>query len=129
MASGVDYLRDKTYQELAQTDRLWVPEMIYKGWAPFVQLEQRLVDDRLRLSFGGRFENVELEVPDFTTVAGANNTFVEGGEPSFEELLGNAGIVFDVTEDLTVFASYAEGFTMPDAGLILRGDKYPGANH
>ena len=100
--------------------------MIYKGWAPFVQLEQRLVDDRLRLSFGGRFENVELEVPDFTTVAGANNTFVEGGEPSFEELLGNAGIVFDVTEDLTVFASYAEGFTMPDAGLILRGVNIPG---
>ena len=129
VAVGVDYLRDKTYQELAQTDRLWVPEMIYKGWAPFVQLEQRLVDDRLRLSFGGRFENVELEVPDFTTVAGANNTFVEGGEPSFEELLGNAGIVFDVTEDLTVFVSYAEGFTMPDAGLILRGCKYPGANH
>ena len=126
VAAGVDYLRDKTYQELAQTDRLWVPEMIYKGWAPFVQLEQRLVDDRLRLSFGGRFENVELEVPDFTTVAGANNTFVEGGEPSFEELLGNAGIVFDVTEDLTVFASYAEGFTMPDAGLILRGVNIPG---
>src|SRR5690606_27017747 len=37
VAAGVDYLRDKTYQELAQTDRLWVPEMIYKGWAPFVQ--------------------------------------------------------------------------------------------
>ena len=111
VAVGVDYLRDKTYQELAQTDRLWVPEMIYKGWAPFVQLEQRLVDDRL---------------PDFTTVAGANNTFVEGGEPSFEELLGNAGIVFDVTEDLTVFVSYAEGFTMPDAGLILRGVNIPG---
>ena len=126
LVAGIDYLRDKTYQELAQTGRLWVPEMIYKGWAPFVQLEQRLVDDRLRLSFGGRFENVELEVPDFTTIAGANNTFVAGGEPSFEELLGNAGIVFDVTEDLTVFASYAEGFTMPDAGLILRSVNVPG---
>ncbi len=126
LAAGVDYLRDKTYQELAQTDRLWVPEMIYKGWAPFVQLEQRLMDDRLRVSAGARFENVELEVPSFTTVAGANNTFVAGGKPSFEELLGNAGVVFDVTEDLTLFASYAEGFTMPDAGLILRGVNTPG---
>ncbi|GAB3098320.1 TonB-dependent receptor [Aestuariicella hydrocarbonica] len=121
VAAGLDYLHDKTYQELAQTGRIWVPEMIYKGWAPFVQLEQRLVDDRLRISMGARFENVELEVPDFTTVAGANSTSVAGGEPSFEELLGNFGVVFDLTEELTLFASYAEGFTMPDAGLILRG--------
>ena len=126
LAAGVDYLRDKTYQELAQTGRLWVPEMIYRGWAPFVQLEQRLFNDRLRLSAGGRFENVELEVPSFTTIAGANNTFVAGGDPSFEEVLGNAGIVFDVTDHLTLFASYAEGFTMPDAGLILRGVNTPG---
>lgn len=126
LAAGVDYLRDKTYQDLAQTNRMWVPEMIYKGWAPFAQIEQRLIDDRLRLSFGARFENVTLEVPSFTTVAGANNTFVAGGEPSFEELLGNAGIVFDLSEELTLFASYAEGFTMPDAGLILRGVNTPG---
>jgi iron complex outermembrane receptor protein len=126
LATGIDYLQDKTYQDLAQTGRIWVPEMIYQGWAPFVQLEQRLVNDRLRLSFGSRLENVELDVPSFTTVAGANNTFVEGGEPGFEELLSNAGIVFDVTEELTVFASYAEGFTMPDAGLILRSVSTPG---
>lgn len=121
LATGLDYLRDKTYQELAQTGRLWVPQMIYSGWAPFVQLEQRLKDDRIRVSTGARFENVALQVPSFTTVASANNTFVEGGEPSFEELLGNVGIVFELTEDLAFFASYAEGFTMPDAGLILRG--------
>src|SRR3546814_4420463 len=45
LVTGVDYLRDKTFQELAQTDRLWVPELIYKGWAPFIQLEQKLLDE------------------------------------------------------------------------------------
>jgi len=54
-------------------------------------------------------------------VAGANNTFVEGDAPDFSEVLGNAGAVFDATDNLTLFASFAEGFTMPDAGLILRG--------
>lgn len=78
------------------------------------------------MSLGARFENVELEVPTFTTVAGANSTYVEGGEPTFEELLGNVGIVFDLTDELTLFASYAEGFTMPDAGLILRAVNTPG---
>lgn len=126
VATGIDYLHDKTYQELAQTGRLWVPEMIFEGWAPFLQLEQRLLSDRLRLSVGARYENVELEIPAFTTIASANSTFVEGGDPSFSELLANAGVVFDLTDDLSVFASYAEGFTMPDAGLILRAVNTPG---
>jgi len=78
VATGVDYLRDKTYQELAQTGRIWVPEMIFKGWAPFLQVEQRLLDDRLRLSAGGRYENVELDVPDFTSVARRVLTAKEG---------------------------------------------------
>lgn len=125
LATGIDYLRDKTLQELVQTGRTWVPEMIYRGWAPFLQVEQLLLSERLRLSAGGRYENVELEVPDFTTIAGANNTFVEGDKPSFEKLLGNAGVVFDFTDNLTLFASYTEGFTMPDAGLILRGVSTP----
>lgn len=126
VATGIDYLHDETYQELAQTGRLWVPQMIYEGWAPFLQLEQRVLNDRLRLSAGARYENVELEVPSFTTIASANSTFVEGGNPSFEEVLANAGIVFDLTSNLSLFASYAEGFTMPDAGLILRAVKTPG---
>jgi len=126
LASGIDYLRDQTFQDLAQTGRLWVPNMIYKGWAPFVQMEQRLLNDRLRLSFGGRYENATLDVPSFTTVAGSNNTYVEGGAPSFTEFLGNVGVVFDVSEDITVFGSYSQGFNMPDAGLILRSVNTPG---
>jgi len=126
LATGIDFLHDETYQELAQTGRLWVPKMIYQGWAPFLQLEQRLLDDRLRLSAGVRHENVELEVPGFTTIASANSTTVPGGNPSFEKALTNAGIVFDLTDNLSLFASYAEGFTMPDAGLILRAVNTPG---
>lgn len=123
---GADWLRDSTFQELAQTGRLWVPEMIYDGWAPFVQLEQKLFDDRVRLSGGVRWEHATLEVPDFTTIAGANRTFVQGGSPSFDKALGNAGVVVEPTEGLNLFASYAQGFTMPDAGLILRAVNTPG---
>lgn len=126
LALGLDYLEDETYQELAQTDRIWVPKMTYKGWAPFVQLEQQLLDDRLRISGGVRSENVVLDIPDFTSVASAGNTSVEGGEPSFEKVLGNVGIAYDFNDSVTAFASYAEGFDMPDAGLILRGVNTPG---
>lgn len=124
--AGADYLRDRTNQELAQTGRLWVPNLIYRGWAPFVQLEQRLLDDRLRVSGGVRWENVTLGVPDFTTIASSNSTFVQGGSPSFDTLLKNAGVVAEPIDGLSVFASYAQGFTMPDAGLILRAVRTPG---
>jgi iron complex outermembrane receptor protein len=123
---GADYLRDSTFQELAQTGRLWVPELIYKGWAPFLQLEQRLLGDRLRLSGGARWENAALEVPDFTTIASANRTFVQGGSPSFDKFLLNGGVVVEPVQGLTAFGSYAQGFTMPDAGLILRAVNTPG---
>src|SRR3546814_275517 len=128
VVAGADYLHDSSFQELAQTDRLWVPELIYKGWAPFVQLEQKLLGDRVRLSGGARWENATLEVPDFTTIASANSTFVEGGSPSFDELLLNGGVVVEPLDGFTLFGSYAQGFTMPDAGLILRAVNVPGQN-
>lgn len=126
LVTGLDYLRDKSFQELAQTGRLWVPELIYKGWAPFVQLNQKLWDERLHLSGGARYENATLDVPDFTTIWSANRTFVEGGSPSFDKLLFNAGAVVEPVDGLKLFSSYAQGFTMPDAGLILRSVRTPG---
>ena len=126
LVTGADYLRDKSFQELAQTGRLWVPELIYHGWAPFVQVEQALLNDLVRLSGGARWEHATLDVPDFTTIASANRTFVEGGAPSFDELLFNGGVVLEPLRGLTFFGSYAQGFTMPDAGLILRSVNTPG---
>ena len=123
---GADYLRDSSFQELAQTGRLWVPELIYHGWAPFVQAEQELAGGLVRLSGGARWEHATLEVPDFTTIASANSTFVEGGSPRFDEVLLNAGLVVEPLDGFTLFGSYAEGFTMPDAGLILRSVNTPG---
>lgn len=123
---GADYLRDKSFQELAQTGRLWVPELIYEGWAPFVQLQQKLWGNKLHLSGGARWENATLNVPDFTTIYSANRTSVAGGAPSFDQLLFNAGAVVEPIDGLKLFSSYAQGFTMPDAGLILRAVNKPG---
>lgn len=124
--TGIDYLRDESFQELAQTGRRWVPTLIYKGWAPFVQLEQKLLGDGVRVSGGLRWENATLEVPDFTTIASARSTFVQGGSPSFDKLLKNAGLVVEPKKGLSLFTSYAQGFTMPDAGLLLRAVNTPG---
>jgi iron complex outermembrane receptor protein len=126
IAAGADYLHDETFQELAQTDRLWVPLLKFQEFAPFVQLEQTFLNEAVRLSGGLRYENVALDVPDFTTIASAGSTFVQGSSLTFDKLLGNAGIVVEPLEGLTFFSSYAQGFTMPDAGLVLRSVNTPG---
>ncbi len=125
LALGGDYLRDKTYQDLALTDRIWVPEMTFEEIAPFVQLEQRLLDDKLRFSGGLRYENVTLDVQDFTTLAFYGAHMVTGGAPSFDKALTNAGIVVTPSEGLSLFASFSQGFSMPDAGLVLRSVSLP----
>lgn len=123
ITAGIDYLRDTTYQELAQTGRKWVPETSFNNWAPFVQT--RFVHDGLTISGGVRYEYGQLKVDDFTTLYSYNSTFVAGGEPSFNKLLPNLGAVYELTDNWRVFASYSEGFSMPDVGRVLRGISTP----
>lgn len=123
---GLDGLRDKTYQALVLTDRLWVPETTYKSLAPFLQLRQGLMDGRLNLAAGVRQEEATLEVDDYTTLFAYGPQTVAGGEPSFSETLLNAGATFEVVDGLTAYASYAQGFTMPDVGRVLRAVRAPG---
>lgn len=127
-AVGLDILKDETFQELIQTGRNWVPQTEFVSVGPFVQLEQVLMGDRLRLSGGVRYEMSELKVDDFTSLAFYGSQPVEGGEPSFEEAIYNFGAVFDATEEVTLYASYAKGFTMPDVGRVLRGINQTGVD-
>ena len=124
VSAGLDYLNDTTFQELAQTGRKWVPETEFKNWAPYAQL--RYQANGLTLSGGLRYEYGKLNVDDFTSLAAYGSTFVEGGEPSFNELLPNVGAVYALTEQWRVYASYSEGFSMPDVGRVLRGISTPG---
>lgn len=123
---GLDGLKDKTYQELVLTNRVWVPETTYKSLSPFLQVHQALWDDRIHLSAGVRQENATLEVADFTTLASSGNTRVSGGDPSFTEVLSNVGGTVRIVDGVTAYASYAQGFTMPDVGRVLRAINTPG---
>lgn len=124
---GLDGIRDKTYQALILTGRNWVPETTYESLAPFLQLRQALFDDRVHLSAGVRQENATLKVDDYVTIfAAGGGVQVAGGSPSFEKTLFNVGGTFTVTDGVTAYASYAQGFTMPDVGRVLRAVNTPG---
>ncbi|MFP4541922.1 MAG: TonB-dependent receptor [Opitutales bacterium] len=119
VVTGLDYLADSTQQVLVQTGRQWVPETTYRSWAPYLQLD--LPVGLFSLTSGVRYESAELEVDDFRTLEAYGAPLVTGGSPAFDELLTNLGATYRATEQLTLFASYAQGFGMPDVGRVLRG--------
>lgn len=121
---GLDLLRDETWQALIQTGRNWVPETSYDNIAGFVQLEYSGIEN-LVLTTGVRHEDSTLKVDDFTTLASARSTFVRGGEPDFRETLINFGGTYQLHENWRVFANYAEAFSMPDVGRVLRAINVP----
>jgi iron complex outermembrane receptor protein len=123
--AGVDWLRDQTFQELIATGRNWVPETTFTSTAPFLQAYQSLFDGRVTLAGGVRQENAQLDVPDYETLFFYGPRQVGGGTPEFQETLWNGGLTIEATANLTAYASYAQGFTMPDVGRILRAVNRP----
>jgi iron complex outermembrane recepter protein len=121
---GVDVLRDETWQSLIQTGRVWVPKSTYENYAPFLQVDFVGIDD-LTVTGGVRHEESRLEVGDFTTLASSNSRFVRGGKPEFSETLYNIGATYNLTETWRTFANYAEAFSMPDVGRVLRAINIP----
>ena len=127
LLAGADGYRDTTFQELTHTGRHWVPDSTYTGWAPFLQAEYWPIES-LSLSGGLRHEHGTLDVPTFQTLAAYNGVTVQGGSTSFSKTLPNVGAVWYLTGRLNLFASYAEGYTLPDVGRVLRAINKPGQN-
>ena len=135
---GFDALFDKTEQALIATGRVWVPPSDFRSLAPFGQANLKLLDGKLRLAGGVRWENVQIKIDDFRTLASTTyvacsatvttncglSTYggvaVSGGKPRFSDALLNGGVIVEPWAGIRAYASYAEGFTVPDIGRITR---------
>jgi len=124
LRAGVDYVYDEAQQRLALTNRLWVPPMEYTSVAPYVQLSYDL--GPVTVSGGFRREDGELSVDSYTTTPFRNSVFVEGGGVEYTENLVNFGAIWRIAGGWSVFASYGEGFSLPNIGIPLRNINEPG---
>ncbi|WP_086733721.1 TonB-dependent receptor [Erythrobacter colymbi] len=125
---GTDLLNDHTVQVLAQTGRAWVPPTDYRSIAPFAQGNLALWDGKVRLAGGVRWENVEISIPDYQTLWFYGPRQVGGGSPSFDRVLPNGGIVIEPSPGIRAYASYAQGYTVPDVGRITRAIRTNGVD-
>jgi iron complex outermembrane receptor protein len=125
---GFDALFDRTEQRLIATDRTYVPPTWFRSLAPFGQFNLQLFDGLFRLAGGARWENVQIKVDDYHTIASTTlsttgaygGVDVAGGKPKFDDVLLNGGVIVEPWQGIRAYASYAEGFTVPDVGRITR---------
>lgn len=123
LTGGLDWLNDTTQQGLAGTGRTWVPPLDYTSIAPFAQAEYERGPITLRA--GVRWENAELDVAPYQTLAFYGRQHVQGGTLSFSEPVFNAGGIVRLGRGFSAFYAYTEGFGLPDVGLILRAVNQP----
>ena len=121
---GVDLVHDTTQQELALTHRVWVPPLKYDSVGPFAQLSYDI--GPVTLSGGWRHEDGKVNVDDYTTTYFRNRVAVRGGDLKYKNDLFNAGAIGRIGGGFSIFASYSEGFTLPNVGIPLRNVNVPG---
>src|SRR5690606_2519378 len=124
LTAGLDVTRDTTEQRYLAADITCVPPTTYESLSPLLQAEYRIGD--FLLTGGLRHERARLVVDDFTTIPRNGSQHVEGGAPEYTETLPNFGVVWEASDALKLYASYAEGYTVADAGRVLRGISVPG---
>lgn len=94
----------------------WAPPYDINSTGVFGQLEWQAFEN-LIFRGGVRHEKFDVTVNDFTNI---NGGAVGGGRKSYGDTLFNVGAVYDINDKINLYASYNQGFSLPDMGLTLR---------
>lgn len=110
----ISFDNDRTFRKIRE--RTFVPLHTLGQLGIFGQLRWDINPDWI-ISGGLRHERIGLEVDDYTTFFGRD---IEGGNLDFNATVFNLGTVYKINEQLNVFASFAQGFSVPAFGGVLR---------
>jgi iron complex outermembrane recepter protein len=130
---GVDYVRESSSQTFnifdpdeldASGGRLFrkiaevpfVPNYRFGDLGLFAQFQAE-VGDRLTFNGGARYVNLSINTDDYVTFQGRP---IQGGSFSASDVVFNAGAVLALTDEISLFGSFGQGFSFPDIGRVLR---------
>jgi iron complex outermembrane receptor protein len=109
-----DETNGRIYRRVGRIDE--VPRYTIDSLGLFAQIQWNITD-RLLLTSGARYEDIDFSVDDYITIEG---TDIEGGNLNFSDTVFNVGTSYQITNNISVFANFAQGFSIPDLGRIIR---------
>ena len=98
-------------------ERTEIPRYDLSQLGLFAQLQWEISDNFI-VSGGLRHQRIGFSVDDYTTFPGNEN--IEGGDLDFNNTVFNVGAVYKISDRFNVFANFAQGFSIPDFGNLLR---------
>jgi len=85
--------------------------------AYFAQLELDL-NEWFTLRTGMRYEDVTVDISDYTSFM--TGQMITGAELSYDEPLLNVGGVASLTDEISLFGGFSQGFIVSDVGRLIR---------
>jgi iron complex outermembrane receptor protein len=81
------------------------------------------VSENFILSGGVRYDRFDISVDDYTPLFDSNferysGPPIEGGDLNFDDTTFNVGVVYKIRPEISLFANFAQGFSIPEFGQI-----------
>ena len=109
--------------EFVKTGKLiYLPELTTQSVGGFVQLKHRF-NDQWSAEAGTRYEDSYAQIDSFVPLSQLGKTSpytVPGGKVKADAWLYNANVTFSPNDQHSIYASFNQGFQLPDVGLIIR---------
>ncbi|WP_060500059.1 TonB-dependent receptor [Pseudomonas sp. NBRC 111133] len=100
----------------------YMPPLRTRSAGAFAQLQHRF-DEHWSVDGGLRYEYSTAEFDDFVPLSestAASPVAVKGGEVHYDAVLSNLGVVYSPVLGQEIYASFSQGFQLPDVGIQLR---------
>ncbi|MBH1963382.1 MAG: TonB-dependent receptor [Comamonadaceae bacterium] len=106
-----------------KTGRLiYMPPITTSSFGGFAQLQHKF-NEKWSLEGGARYDRAEARFNDFTPLSQSklpNPQSIAGGTVKYGSSTFNLGTVFTPVKRQEFYASYSQGFELPDIGVVVR---------
>ncbi|NJL47841.1 MAG: TonB-dependent receptor [Leptolyngbyaceae cyanobacterium SM2_5_2] len=77
------------------------------------------ITEQWQISGGIRYDNFNFSVDDYEIAFAEPPKARQGGSGNADDISFNAGVIYQPISEVSLFASFAQGFSIPDLGLAL----------
>lgn len=101
---------------------IYLPELTTQSIGGFVQLKHRF-NDQWSAEVGTRYEDSFAKINSFVPLSQLKESVpytVQGGKVKADAWLYNANLTFAANDEHSIYASFNQGFQLPDVGVVIR---------